>query len=1622
MDNKEKLDILIDFKIGGEEELNKIFSTISDGLDSERLKTEAAKVQAVISSTMDSIKKSLDQGKIIDLKSSGIFKASKDLSSFLDKIGDKVGSAHGDQVIQAFDEKIRAAQDRVIRAQENMDRIDAEILAKRNQLQRDLMQGAFGKKFSPDLIDNTDKLIDDLKEIQTEISKLESEGKKTKGLREQEAALIAVSEAIKKMNKESTTLRKSRGGHTSQKTQGLGIIQEEGMKKQKYLSEFNGEVDEATKSMNKLSSVAEYFRNLITTGELQKATKDMDKLNKATEDAERDTKKLSESVKAVNKSFSRRIFEGISYYTIFNKIKQLWSTSIAIVQDLDRAMTDAAIVTNMTQKETWGLLQSYQSLADEVGRSASEIASLNAFFLQQGLNIKNAMEMTEVAAKSAAIAGISLQESANYITSAINGFGLAASAAKDVADKFAAVGAATAADFEELAIAMSKVAPVAQSAGVGIDFMMGVLAKGIHTTREAPENIGTAFKTIFARMSELTDIGKSMEDGMSLNRVEKALNSVGIALRDDVGQFRDLENVLYEVGFAWKNLDSLQQNYLATALAGTRQQPRLMAILNDFEETVEFIEISKDSAKAMEYQHMEYMQGMEAASQGVRNAWERLVTSVLDSDIIIGILKAITGTLNVVSKVLGILNNTFVKFGLLVGIATVALVMFSKTATALPITATKGTASLYALGNAFKNLTGTIWGAITAAAEFMLAYLPLVIIAAVIVGIGAAIFAVNKYMKAQNELVKQNNKLMYESKQRDKELQDKVKEYEKLQKQIHKTNEELERMKELESELSEFDGIDGKTQNFMKRSSDGSMVIDYDELTKNFAKEEARRKKLDGEIRKQLRDSQSEVASNAAYQRRLNEDPEEITKFIEENLTSDFNRFGENLQAQGYQTGEKYIEGLLESSQITKSQAADLNKKIARVMDNATMKMFTDKDGILSFEAAEEFGENIAKILSKNISKPNEDFDPSSVATVESLTKRLEDYQQIMKEIEDLGLGIDETRDIKLNVSASFEDENALMLFQKEGIELDIISKFIDEGGKLSELQVLAKTIGVGSNTNHEAEEKRRKEIQDEFAALQAREDDAEWYLDRQINNFLRSNKKGERYYEKNMAEVMAEREALQRELDAMSTEQERAIDQGLSAQQKSALLTGQNMEENIAAARKALMETGMSAVEANEYLQDNVLRFISNDNALDISNYGKTISSTFQNALKLDEDLLKGDFTSYINLVDELGENGVELVEDFMEKNKPDAIIKALDDGFKKKIEKRRDILKGQLIADAVEGSAAYRENKKIDKELAQLDIMESSYQNINQLTAIYNKNLEDANNALGVAKNIYKDIESMLEAGFSENSPMVGFLKGIADTLQKEAEDLALANIENIFNNIAEERQKLFEEDIMNEEGQFYNTPKAKRYKANFEELLAQGAEAVQQASNIVLAKIEENNKEFSKRIKESNEEYKKLMDSIKSMHSERWNEINYENQLIDLQRNITKARNELAQSQMLGNKKQIQEASESLRRLQQERRKAIEDEMMSRLEKRIEEDRKEAEDALEKEKLTQNQALIETMEKNTSSIDGLNDTMTKIKKEPIAMAPPTEGSKKPSKPKTGDLNQEYAIAGYLPGGSFR
>ena len=383
-----------------------------------------------------------------------------------------------------------------------------------------------------------------------------------------------------------------------------------------------------------------------------------------------DLKKLGQNTTQTSNSLGRA-FKQFSIYAIaLRSIKKAAHEAVSTIKELDKSLTEQAMVTGKTRKQTYALLTSYQELAAQTGATTREVAGLATQFMRQGKTTQDALTLTKAAMDAAKVAGISASDSVNYLTTALNGFQMSAKDALLVSDKFASIAANAATSYDEIATALSKVASQANLAGMSIDYTTALLAKGLETTREAPETMGTALKTIIARMREISDYGETLGGDTDVNNVESQLAYVGIALRDANGELRSTEVVLDELGKKWDTLNSNQQAAVAKALAGTRQQSRLIAMMTDYERVVELQEISERSAGATLAQMETYLEGMDAALNKVSVAWESIVTSLVNSDAIIGLINFIGGFLD---KLGDFLSTDFGTIALLTTIAAIAL-------------------------------------------------------------------------------------------------------------------------------------------------------------------------------------------------------------------------------------------------------------------------------------------------------------------------------------------------------------------------------------------------------------------------------------------------------------------------------------------------------------------------------------------------------------------------------------------------------------------------------------------------------------------------------------------------------------------------------------------------------------------------------------------------------------------------------------------------------------------------------------------------------------------------------------------------------------------------------------
>lgn len=158
-------------------------------------------------------------------------------------------------------------------------------------------------------------------------------------------------------------------------------------------------------------------------------------------------------------------------------------------------------------------------------------------------------------------------------------------------------------------------------------------------------------KSITSRIQEITDIGKVEEDGTTFSNVAKALNSIGIAAVDAQGQLRPLQEILNELGPMWATLDRNHQAYIATVLAGNRQQSRFIALMDNYDRAMELVDISQNAAGNSAQQLRAYNTGLEASFTDLSNAWQQFATNVADSTVITEVVDIITDLVNIVNSI-----------------------------------------------------------------------------------------------------------------------------------------------------------------------------------------------------------------------------------------------------------------------------------------------------------------------------------------------------------------------------------------------------------------------------------------------------------------------------------------------------------------------------------------------------------------------------------------------------------------------------------------------------------------------------------------------------------------------------------------------------------------------------------------------------------------------------------------------------------------------------------------------------------------------------------------------------------------------------------------------------------
>lgn len=753
------------------------------------------------------------------------------------------------------------------------------------------------------------------------------------------------------------------------------------------------------------------------------------------------------------KSSFKDYFNNFMSYGLVNNAMNAMTTairqSIDTVIELNTAMTDVQMVTGETASQTAELAKEYSEMAQSLGATTTQIANGASEWLRQGKSVEETNQLLEASMVLSKVGAIESSQATELLTSTLNGYKMEAEDAMHVVDAMSKVDLEAATSVEELAVALQSTANMARVNGVGFEELLGMVGSVSEATRRSASVVGNSFKTIFSRLTNVA-AGKMTDDqGEALNDVEQVLNGLNIKLRDTTGQFRNMYDVISDVADNWQNYTNVEQAWIATSVAGTRQRETFLALMENWDRSLELSAAAMNSeGMAMEKMDI-YLQSIQAHINALKAAFENLVYSEGFVNLINFVLESITKLINLIDV---LANNKFVQLTTIFGAAVVAVNKFSNalknantvaqklpkvisTISSVSKTFMDGFVPWAANGSKLIGVMGGLKAVIVSLTKAMLAS-PLfwgVVAAGTVYGIVKAVDAL-----------------------------------------ITTTEEYKETLAEIESQLSEVSGkrkaLEEKAEVEQLTEAEQAYldILKAEESILDRRRKETAQKTYESEARDVERGGTGFMAwarelawNNAAAQANMN-DPfnlapdvgpynvavEELTKNIEEykQVTQDLNNSNgksleeyEELQSRQTELSDAL---LVHISRITKAkeeglELTDTDKQLAEIMEEAGITAESLSDALKGVSnELDGTGDDIQRITQEvsglqsaydNLISVEEEIAETGTLSIETLDSIVSRYPQLNEAVTDYLLGLASTEDVLAAIQEAYkvDEENA---------------------------------------------------------------------------------------------------------------------------------------------------------------------------------------------------------------------------------------------------------------------------------------------------------------------------------------------------------------------------------------------------------------------------------------------------------------------------------------------------------------------------------------------------------------------------------------------------------------------
>ena len=134
-------------------------------------------------------------------------------------------------------------------------------------------------------------------------------------------------------------------------------------------------------------------------------------------------------------------------------------------------------------------------------------------------------------------------------------------------------------------------------------------------------------------IADLCEAGEDMSEiEVDASNAEKALSEIGVTVRDQTGEFRELEDILGDVAAKWDTLNNTEQQMVSEKLAGNNRRNYFISMMENYERVNELMENANNSQGAFFEASEKQAESLQGKTNELKNAWTELYQQLISSD------------------------------------------------------------------------------------------------------------------------------------------------------------------------------------------------------------------------------------------------------------------------------------------------------------------------------------------------------------------------------------------------------------------------------------------------------------------------------------------------------------------------------------------------------------------------------------------------------------------------------------------------------------------------------------------------------------------------------------------------------------------------------------------------------------------------------------------------------------------------------------------------------------------------------------------------------------------------------------------------------------------------------